>query len=320
MAGWALVGPPATVAVARLSRRESTTSVLMAEAVGPLLVVPAIGAVGAGALLRRRRLTGVAAAATVLHLAWLASELWQARGARPAGSRKGQQGGGARMRLFSANVLFTNADLGGIAAEVGDADPDVVILQEVSPPTVAGLERAGILDRFPYRSLNPRPDPLGTAILSRYPLDEVAPCVIAGMPMARATVVVGDHRVCLYNVHTRAPFGPGGVTLWRAQLEALADVAGTGGKEYPLILAGDFNAGSGHRPFRTVLAAGMRDAHMARRRWWATTWPTDIRLTPPFARIDHVLVSPHLEVVGVSEGVGRGSDHRPVIADLAVVS
>jgi len=289
----------------------------MAEAFGPLLGLPAVAALGLAALTGRHRLLTLAGAVTGLHVAWLTSELRRASPTTVEARAGSGHDGSTRLRLFSANALFTNTDLDGIAAEISDADPDVVILQEVSPPTLAGLERAGILDRYAHRWLAARPDPLGTAILSRFPLEDIDNCVIAGMPMGRATVVVGDHRLRLYNVHTRAPFGPGGQALWQAQLEALADVVDE--ESGPLILAGDFNAASGHRPFRAVLAAGMRDAHMVRRRWWATTWPSDLRVAPPFARIDHVLVSAHLDVLGVSEGVGRGSDHRPVIADLAVV-
>jgi len=289
----------------------------MAEAFGPLLGLPAIAALVLAGVTGRRRMSVVAGAVTALHVAWLTAELRQAAPTTAATVPASGDGGTGSLRLFSANVLFTNTDLDGIAAEVGQTDPDVVILQEVSSPTVAGLERSGILERFPYRSLTARPDPLGTAILSRFPLEDIEACTIAGMPMARATVVVGHHRLRLYNVHTRAPFGPGGLALWKAQLEGLARVVGE--EPGPLVLAGDFNAASGHRPFRSVLAAGMRDAHMDRRRWWATTWPSDMRLAPPFARIDHVLVSPQVQVLGVSEGVGRGSDHRPVVADLAVV-
>ncbi|MDQ6797695.1 MAG: endonuclease/exonuclease/phosphatase family protein [Actinomycetota bacterium] len=316
MAGWILAAPPAAAAAARLCRREGTSGVLMAEAFGPLLGLPAIAALGLAALARRRGLFALAGAVTGLHLAWLSSELRQAGPTDDGPEPVSGDADLTHLRLFSANVLFTNTDLDGIAAEIREADADVVILQEVSPPTLAGLERAGILARYPFRSLNARPDPLGTALLSRFALDEVESCVIPAMPMARATILAGGHRLRLYNVHTRAPFGPGGLALWEAQLKGLAHVVGN--EPGPLIMAGDFNASSGHRPFRAVLAAGVRDAHMVRRRWWATTWPSDLRVSPPFARIDHVLVSPHLEVLGVSEGVGRGSDHHPVIADLAV--
>ncbi|MEN3314272.1 MAG: hypothetical protein V7605_506 [Acidimicrobiaceae bacterium] len=318
LTGWGLVAAPAVTAAARLTRRESTDAILMAEAFGPLLGVPAVAALGLAAATRRRGLTMTAGAVTGLHLGWLTAELRQAN--RPVdrsspGSPESDPA--SRLRLFSANVLFTNSDVEGIAAEVVAADPDVVVLQEVSSSTLANLGRAGTLDRFPYRSLRPRRDPLGSAVLSRFPLDEVDDCIVGGMPMARATLVVGLHRLRIYNVHTRAPFGPGGRPLWKTQLAALADVVRV--EPGPLVLVGDFNASAGHRPFRALLAAGVRDAHMARRRWWVTTWPSNRRLTPPFARIDHVLVSPHLAVLGAAEGEGRGSDHRPVIADLAVL-
>jgi endonuclease/exonuclease/phosphatase (EEP) superfamily protein YafD len=289
----------------------------MAEAFGPAIAVPALVALGLATATRRPRLAVAAGTVVALNLVWLDAELRQAA---PAGRTAAASGSpaaeAARLRLFSANVLFTNTDLDGIASEVRDADPDVVLLQEVSPPTLAGLARAGILDRYPHRSLVARPDPLGTAILSRLPLEDVERFTVAGLPMARATVVAGDRRLRLYNVHTRAPFGPGGQDLWQDQLEALTEVVDA--EDGPLVLAGDFNAASGHAPFRSLLAAGVRDAHMVRRRWWATTWPSDLRFGPPFARIDHVLVSRNVAVLDVAEGIGRGSDHRPVVADLAI--
>ncbi|MGI9023920.1 MAG: endonuclease/exonuclease/phosphatase family protein, partial [Acidimicrobiales bacterium] len=320
VAGWALVAPPVVVTTARVTRVDRWGPVLMAEALGPLIGAPALVALGLAAVTRRWRLAAVAAVTAGGHLAWLAADL---RRAAPAAaghpdSADDRTSPRSRFRLFSANVLFTNTYLDGIAAEIHKADPDVVVLQEVSAPTVAGLDRAGILDLFPHRWLAPRPDPLGTAILSRLPLEAADSWKVDGVTLAnRATVVVGDHRVRLYNVHTRAPFGPSGLAIWTAQLEALGDVVRS--EPGPLVLVGDFNAACGHRPFRSLLAAGVRDAHLARRRWWVTTWPSDMRLAPPFARIDHVLVSPHVVVLDVGEGVGEGSDHRPVFADLAVV-
>ncbi|MGH9280107.1 MAG: hypothetical protein ACRD12_18660, partial [Acidimicrobiales bacterium] len=50
----------------------------------------------------------------------------------------------------------------------------------------------------------------------------------------------------------------------------------------------------------------------------ATTWPRGGRVIPPLFRIDHVLVSPQIGVLDARVGVGRSSDHRPVIADLVI--
>jgi endonuclease/exonuclease/phosphatase family metal-dependent hydrolase len=37
-------------------------------------------------------------------------------------------------------------------------------------------------------------------------------------------------------------------------------------------------------------------------------------------RLDHVLVSPDIGVRSVKEGLGQGSDHRPIIAQLVLRS
>ena len=83
--------------------------------------------------------------------------------------------------------------------------------------------------------------------------------------------------------------------------------------------AGDFNATRYHPSFRRLLSDGMRDAHERRGRGWAATWPRNRRLLPPLMRLDHVLVSHGVEVRSIREGLGRGSDHRPIIADLVLL-
>lgn len=311
LAGWALLAPSATVAMARLTRRETRTSVLMLEALTPLLAAPALAAVGVAVATRRRAMTLVAGALVVSHVAWAAPDLYPAR-TLPEGVD-----GAPRLRLFSANVRFTNPDMGGIAAEIRAADPDVVALQEISPFNLSRLEAEGVLADHPHQWVDARPDTYGTAILSRLPLEDTEQWRAGGLPMARATVVMGGRRLRLYDVHTRAPFGPGGAADWERQLAALGEVAER--EAAPLVLAGDFNATSSHRSFRRLLGTGLRDAHVERGRRFVATWPLDMRPLPPLVHLDHVLVSDDIAVLDVREGTGRGSDHRPVVVDLAVI-
>ena len=63
---------------------------------------------------------------------------------------------------------------------------------------------------------------------------------------------------------------------------------------------------------------GLREAHEAVGRSFATTWPNGERLLPPI-RIDHVLVDSTLVPTAAAEGRGQGSDHRPIIVNLAVL-
>lgn len=308
--GWALVAPSAHLATGRLARQETRATVLMAEALAPLLAVPTLAALGVATVTHRRALGVVAGGLALLHLVWAAPDL------QPARPLPDEVEAAPRLRLFSANLLFTNTDMGGFAAEIVAARPDVLALQELSAVNLARLEDEGVLDDFPHRTVFARPDAFGTAVYSRLPLEDSEQFRLAGSPMARTTVLVGDHRVRLYNVHARAPFGPGMVHTWIEQLDALREIAED--EKEPLVLAGDFNATSAHRGFRDLLGARLRDAHQERGRGWATSWPRNLALMPPLALIDHVLVSDAIAVLTVREGMGRGSDHLPVIVDLAI--
>ena len=309
-AGWGLVAPSATLTATRVARLDSYTSVLAAQAVTPLFALPTLAALGLAAIGRRRSLAVVAGAVVGAHVLWAAPDLHAAR-PRPVDA-----GDGPGLRLFSANLLHVNGDMGGIAEELRAAHPDVVALQEVSPLNLAALEAAGVLDDYPYRLVAPRPDPFGSAVLSRLPLADSELLLVAGLPVPRTTVLVGDRRVRLYDAHTRAPMGRG-VSTWKAQLTELRRLVES--EDGPRVVAGDLNATSGHRAYRDLLEAGLREAHVERGRWWAVTWPQDRWWTPPLVRLDHVLVSPEVAVVDVREGTGRGSDHRPIVADLALL-
>ena len=65
------------------------------------------------------------------------------------------------------------------------------------------------------------------------------------------------------------------------------------------------------------VADRLRSAHVDRGRGYAITWPNGMFPLPPI-RIDHALLSPEVECLAISEGIGTGSDHRPLVVDLRV--
>lgn len=308
--GWAGVIPPAGLAIARLTRYESRSVIIAAEALTPLWFLPAYAALGLGLFSRQRALSVVAGALVALHLAWVVPEL------RPARPLPAAAGSAPHIRIFSANLKYTNTAMASMAAEIRKARPDVVLLQELSPVNLEALRRTGVLDQFEFNLTQPQVKPTGSGVFSHLPMTDAGVWDVNGMINARVTVAVGDRKVRIYDVHTNAPFGAPGAPRWERQMAAIRRSAAA--EHGPLVVAGDFNAAYGHRPFRDLLDAGLRDAHVERGRGWATTWPRDLRAVPPLVRIDHVLVSRQLAVVGIGEGIGRGSDHRPLIADLAL--
>lgn len=135
-----------------------------------------------------------------------------------------------------------------------------------------------------------------------------------GLPMTRATVLTEAGPVRLVNVHVLSPLAE--ASRWRRQLSLLGEEAARPGP--PIMLAGDFNATWGHRPFRRLLATGLSDAAAARGAVWAPTWPAGARLLRPLLRIDHVLTGRGLVATACGTGPAGGSDHRSIVVDVAI--
>jgi endonuclease/exonuclease/phosphatase (EEP) superfamily protein YafD len=75
------------------------------------------------------------------------------------------------------------------------------------------------------------------------------------------------------------------------------------------VLAGDFNTTPWAPGYRALLSTGLDDDGRTR-----TSWPAFL----PFALIpiDHVLVSPQLQVISKRRGPRLGSDHYPIVVEL----
>ena len=308
-AAWVVTAPLAGLAAARLAHYDDDPLVTIANAGTPFVYLPAYGALAAGLITRRPALTATAAAVAIAHAAWTSPEL-RRRPDRPNAPA------GPRLRVVSSNLEYPRRDSTPLGRELAAFEPDVLLLQELSPEHLTMIKSAGAFDPFPYSYVDARPGSFGGGIWSRFPLSEGETWQVAGVPLVRATIDVDGTRVRVFDVHLKAPTRPRWVPVWKAQLAALAtDAAAHGG---PVIMAGDYNATYGHAPFRRLLAVGLRDAHTEAGRGLATTWPVNNPLLPPLFRLDHVLVSREFEVLAAREGRGPGTDHRPVVADLVL--
>jgi len=62
----------------------------------------------------------------------------------------------------------------------------------------------------------------------------------------------------------------------------------------------------------------MIDGAAARGDAFAMTWSQTKQPLPPLVRIDHVLTGPDVAVTAIRTDVGPGSDHRDLIATVAI--
>lgn len=217
------------------------------------------------------------------------------------------------IRLLNANVLASNGNYEKLKRLVQDTDPDILIVQEITPAWIESLQ--SLKARYPYSVTEPRDDPFGIALFSKLPLEATA--VIhaepRGYPQIQAAVISGGERLQLIGAHTANPIGNGGYWARNLHLDGIAALAAR--TPAPLVVAGDLNISIWSNHYRRLVRdTGLRNA----REGFGVepTWP--VFFPPAMIPIDHFLVSGDIEVTSYQTGPDIGSDHLPVAVTLRV--
>jgi vancomycin resistance protein VanJ len=237
---------------------------------------------------------------------------------------------GPTLRVLSFN---SGGNVGGGQPEtllqtVRAVDADVLALQEVPAATLPVLREA-LAAVYPYQ-VGAEDAP----ILSRWPLEPQERFELrdSGYDVERAVVEVGGRRLMLTNVHVTRPgyrvqWRRGVVPLvrgynpaWRdaevAELvQRLREVAG------PQVLTGDFNETEWSHPYE-LLTEMLEDSFRDAGRGFGHTYPSQLtwrswRIAVPLVRIDYIFHSAELAALRAWVGPHGGSDHLPVVAELA---
>ncbi len=294
----------------RLANHDHRASITLVESVTLYLLFPAWVAFGFALGSRRRFLAVVSGFLVMTHLVFLYPEMHAgvsiSSAARAAPS----------IRVFSANLLANNRDLTEMIEQVREAHADLVFLQEYDRPNRHAFEDSGVLDEYPYQIEFRQPSPYGSIILSKVPFIDSSLSKIGGVVMPTAVLSTPIGPVTVLCVHLNRPYDEAQHVGWARELAALADFVRA--RTTPLVVAGDFNSTTSHRPFRDVLAAGVIDAFRARGKGLSNSWPAD-QSFPPLIRIDHLLTTKEIVVTDIHNGKADGSDHLPMIANLALV-
>ncbi|GAA3831000.1 endonuclease/exonuclease/phosphatase family protein [Streptomyces phyllanthi] len=219
----------------------------------------------------------------------------------------------AELRVATLNAHVGRADPRALVRLVKTERIDVLAVEELPSDGIAALAEAGLDRLLPYQELRPEND---SSIYSRIPLARGGPLdADTAWPQTTADVKVGGRTVRLVAVHTYYPLGD--AKRWTRDMTALASVARNSGPD--TVFLGDFNASLDHAPMRELLASGLTDTHAELGRGWGRTWPVGMTLVPPVIQLDHVLHGSGLVGVSVTERTVPGTDHRAVVAVLALL-
>lgn len=218
------------------------------------------------------------------------------------------------LRVATLNTHVGKVDTRAVVRLVKSARIDVLAVQELPSAGVKALAEAGLGKVLPYQELHPEND---SSFYSRIPLTRGGPLKAdTAWPQTSAQVTVGGRTVRLVAVHTYYPLGD--AQRWTRDMTALTAVAHDSGPD--TVFMGDFNATLDHAPMRELLSSGgLIDLHAERGEGLASTWPANKSLLPPLVQLDHVLHGSGLAGVTVDERTMPGTDHRAVIATLALL-
>lgn len=263
-----------------------------------------LGLAGVGALaFRRVRLAAIAVAVAGINIAAIAPWHGADNPIPPPGT--------PTVRIVAFNVDGANHHYDKLAPLVERLKPDILGLTELTPAwaNTAAVASPSVRPRrlVPQQNVYGMGvlsvDPPSTVSVERFPpsgpITLVARFDIAGRPLT--FVLVHVHTSFAGSVHER-------------ELRALAAARPQLGRR--LVVCGDFNT----VPWSAQLgefaeSTGLRDAFAGS--WPVYSWPA----WSPLLRVplDHCLVSDGLSVRGRSFGPSSGSDHFPLIINLALV-
>jgi endonuclease/exonuclease/phosphatase (EEP) superfamily protein YafD len=302
------------VAASRLFWHDGNVPLTWLNAFTLYLYLPAYLVLALAAWTGRWWLATASAAVVAFHLAWVVPDFQPATPYVPPTANPVAEP--ESLRIFYANVLGSNTEFDAMLNEAKSSDPDVIALTELHRPWVRYLLSSEVLKAYPYGTNIQKRHYGDTNVFSRLPVSRQRVIYVAGRVVVVIDIPLGAQTVRLYLVHSPRPMFESMVEyvdFWK-QMEPLLNT-----ERGPVVVIGDFNATQHSEAYRRLTAGRLRSAHVDRGRGYATTWP-NWKLPVPPIRIDQALLSPEVECISIVEGVGRGSDHKPLLLDVRVHS
>jgi len=215
------------------------------------------------------------------------------------------------LKVLTVNVSYRQFSARRLLESVRGADPDVIIVQELTPHTERVL--ADLDSAYPNFRKFPADGAYGIGLWSKYELESGATIALGRLPAIEARVRGPSGSFTVIGVHLSAPVTQRRATARNQQLKELAarSAAVTG----PLIVAGDFNT-TPYSPYFTewLETSGLTDSR--RGRTLSVSWPTMLRWVG--IPIDHVAVNNGFTILSHRRLPNFESDHFGALVQVAL--
>lgn len=222
------------------------------------------------------------------------------------------------IRVVVMNVRVENDHYQDVLRFIKNTDPDFFVIEEVDRFWLENLKQ--IVGTYPYCESAARMDSFGIALFSKHPLSDSRILYLGPvrLPAVCADITVHGRTVTVFGTHMLPPI----FSDYRAHRNRQLDLTArflrrlrSDKENQQLIVLGDFNATPWCGSFRRfVRSTGLVDSSRGHGLFpsWPSVW------FPLRIPIDHVLMSPDLICTNKRLGPHIGSDHLPVIVDIAL--
>lgn len=216
-----------------------------------------------------------------------------------------------RFRVLLFNMWFGNRQHAAVAKLIQRENADLVVILESSLRARNALRK--VTSAYPYR-FDCTASGCDVVAFSR---SRMLPQSIARTsdanrsPYVTIGTEIGGCRLTLIATHMTRPFPHRPYGSQREQAREIGSVVGSiaGAK----VVLGDFNGATWGYVVRTIEARGNVRAATGAGGTWPSVLPEQLRIP-----IDHVMVGPGLKVASRTVLPATGSDHRPVLVEIAV--
>ena len=178
---------------------------------------------------------------------------------------------GAPMSVLAQNLWVRNTDPEELAERIMAEGADVLVLTEFTQEHSRAFDRAGAAERFPYQHRVTLNNSNGIAVMSRFPIATVEELATSTNAL-RVELDMDGGPVTLFAIHPPAPTSSKRIANWTEDFDAIRSRVCESGPR--TVVAGDFNASSGHVPFRALASScDLRDANDVAGGGFGATWP-----------------------------------------------
>jgi endonuclease/exonuclease/phosphatase (EEP) superfamily protein YafD len=314
LAAWLVTAALLTAATLRVFAHDATYVLVWINAYTRYLYLPSYACLAWALWQRRWALLIANLLLVVCHVTWVAPDFERDR--RSGGLSMNavpQTGIQPTVRIFFANVRADNPDKESILEEIAAANPDVAVLVEFTPDWYPRFRAARQMEPYKYHTDKSHARVGLVNVFSKLPLQSESQVFNHGRTLQIVDVAVGSRTLRIIGLHAPRPTSDfdNYEQFWQEAIPRLTAEQG------PVVVVGDFNATQYSRVYQRLTAHHLNSAHEDRGRGYATTWPNGRNWLPPI-RIDQALLSANVECLSISEGVGRGSDHKPLVLDVAL--